>query len=213
MMHWGECYFWCLFPPIICKDNIFCVYKQFPMTVKTLISYVTWLAYKWQKKGRPSHIHDSLCLFVQSIMRPGNCYTAYLLQWHHNERDGGSNHQPHNCIFNCLFSRRSKKTPRLRVTGLCVGNSPMTGEFPAQMASNEDNVSIWWRHHVLCKFCLISQNNGWSGHFFIFTEILTKFITHDSIGDKWVVQVTSWCHQARSHYLNQWQSRSKMTYL
>ena len=24
----------------------------------------------------------------------------------------------------------------------------MTGEFPTQMASNADNVSIWWRHHV-----------------------------------------------------------------
>ena len=27
------------------------------------------------------------------------------------------------------------------------GNSPGTGEFPAQMASNAENVSIWWRHH------------------------------------------------------------------
>ena len=30
---------------------------------------------------------------------------------------------------------------------LC-GNSPGTGEFPAQMASNAETVSIWWRHHV-----------------------------------------------------------------
>ena len=28
------------------------------------------------------------------------------------------------------------------------GNSPGAGEFPAQMASNAENVSIWWRHHV-----------------------------------------------------------------
>ena len=35
----------------------------------------------------------------------------------------------------------------LRVTGLCVGNSPGTGEFPEQMASNAENVSISWRHH------------------------------------------------------------------
>ena len=41
----------------------------------------------------------------------------------------------------------SKKTSKLRVTGLCVGNSPVTGEFPAQMASYAENVSIWWRHH------------------------------------------------------------------
>ena len=33
------------------------------------------------------------------------------------------------------------------VTGLCAGNSPVTGEFPAQMASNVENGSIWWRHH------------------------------------------------------------------
>ena len=40
-----------------------------------------------------------------------------------------------------------KKTSKLRVTGLCAGNSPVTGEFLAQMAFNAENVSIWWRHH------------------------------------------------------------------
>ena len=39
------------------------------------------------------------------------------------------------------------KTSKLHVTGLCEGNSPVTGEFPAQRASNTENVSIWWRHH------------------------------------------------------------------
>ena len=37
---------------------------------------------------------------------------------------------------------------KLRVTGLCAGNSPMTGEFPAQMASYAENVPILSRHHV-----------------------------------------------------------------
>ena len=70
------------------------------------------------------------------------------LRWRHNGPDSVSNHQPHDCLLNRLFRRRSKKTSKLRVTGLCVGNSPGTGEFPAQMASNAENVSIWWRHHV-----------------------------------------------------------------
>ena len=70
------------------------------------------------------------------------------LQWRHNERDGISNHQPQDCLLNRLFRRRSKKTSKLRVTGLCVGNSTVTGEFPAQRASNAEIVSIWWRHHV-----------------------------------------------------------------
>ena len=38
-------------------------------------------------------------------------------------------------------------TLQLRVTDLCEGNSPVTGEFPAQRTSNVENVSIWWRHH------------------------------------------------------------------
>ena len=63
-------------------------------------------------------------------------------------RDGVSNHQPHDCLLNRLFGHRSKKTSKLRVTGLCVGNSPGTGEIPAHMASNAKNISIWWRHHV-----------------------------------------------------------------
>ena len=69
------------------------------------------------------------------------------LHWRHNGRESISNRQPHDCLLNRLFRRRSKKTSKLRVTGLCVGNSPGTGEFPAHMASNAENVSIWWRHH------------------------------------------------------------------
>ena len=70
------------------------------------------------------------------------------LQWRHNGHDGVSNHQPHLCLLNRLVRRRSKKTSKLRVTGLCAGNAPVTSEFPAQMASNAENVSIWWRHHA-----------------------------------------------------------------
>ena len=71
----------------------------------------------------------------------------HALRWRHNGRDGVSNHQPHDCLLNNLFGHRSKKTSKLRVTGLCEGNSPGTGEIPAEMASNSENVSIWWHHH------------------------------------------------------------------
>ena len=69
------------------------------------------------------------------------------LQWRHNERDGVSNHGHLHCLLNRLFKRRSKKTSKLRVTGLSEGYSPVTGEFPAQRSSNAENISIWWRHH------------------------------------------------------------------
>ena len=76
------------------------------------------------------------------------CCLYPSLHWRHNGHDGVSNHQPSNCLLNRLLRRRSKKKSKLRVTGLCAGNSPVTGEFPAQRASNAENVSIWWRHHV-----------------------------------------------------------------
>ena len=69
-------------------------------------------------------------------------------QWRHNDHDGVPNHQLHDCLSNHLVRRRSRKTSKLRVTGLCTGNSPVIGEFPAQMASNAEEVSIWWRHHT-----------------------------------------------------------------
>ena len=77
------------------------------------------------------------------------------LQWRHNERDGVSNHRRLYCLLNRLFRRRSKKTSTQWVTGLRDGNSLVTGEFPAQRASNAENVSIWWRHHY-CRRVLSS---------------------------------------------------------
>ena len=101
------------------------------------------------------HLARTLSSF--SCLRPLQCINDFAspvlewtLQWRHNGCDGVSNHRHHDCLLNRLFRRRSKKTSKLRVTGLCAGNSPVTGEFPAQMASNAENVSIWWRHHGMC---------------------------------------------------------------
>ena len=95
------------------------------------------------KYGRYKSISRGFHDFARSGTEP------FTLRWRHNGRYSVSNHQPHDCLLNGLFRRRSKKTSKLRVTGLCAGNSPGTGEFPAQMASNAENVSIWWRHHVV----------------------------------------------------------------
>ena len=93
------------------------------------------------------------------------------LQWHHDGRDSFSNHQPRDCLLNLLFRYKSNKTSMLRVTGLCAWNSPGTGEFPAQMASYAEHVSIWWRHHVSscygcwmrkCAFCSLAPEKDWS---------------------------------------------------
>ena len=82
---------------------------------------------------------------IRLMLTKANKYHA--LQWRHCGRDGVSNYQPHDCLHKRLFRCRSKKTSKLRVTGLCAGNSSVTGEFSAQMASNAENASIWWRHN------------------------------------------------------------------
>ena len=99
-------------------------------------------------------------------------YVIISLQWHHNDRGGVSDHQPHDCLLNRLFRRRSKKTSKVRVTGLCAGNSPVTGEFPVQRASNAENASIWWRHH---EFEWYSGHSGFicQGNNFFYISVLT----------------------------------------
>ena len=84
------------------------------------------------------------------------------------------------CLLNRLFRRRSKKTSKLHVTGLCARNSPGTGEFPAQMASNAENVSIWSRHHAWSgsRFgqVMTSQAFTWTSVDLLFTyHELTSF--------------------------------------
>ena len=74
------------------------------------------------------------------------------LPWRHNDRNGVSNHQPHDCLLNRLFRFRSKKASKLCVTSLCEGNSQVPGEFPAQTPCKAEKVSIWWRHHIKLWF-------------------------------------------------------------
>ena len=89
---------------------------------------LTWLNFNFNV-DKQSHAQQSVGWNYSSIPK---------LQWLHR----------------CLLSRsfglfwcRSMKTSKLRVIGLCAGNSPGTGVFPTQMACNAENVSIWWRHH------------------------------------------------------------------
>ena len=64
------------------------------------------------------------------------------LQWRYDERDDISDHQPHECLFNSLFRRRSKK---LRDIDLCAGNSPVTYYFLKQGRMHLKLSSAKWR--------------------------------------------------------------------
>ena len=99
-------------------------------TVQTLHGY------HWTCLSRPIH----------TWMNPqGESYkVSATLQWRHNGHDSVSNHQPHDCLLNRLFRRKSKKTSKLRVTGLCAGihrwpvNSPQRGPVTRKMFPFDD---------------------------------------------------------------------------
>ena len=99
-------------------------------------------------------------------------YCGMSLQWRHNESGGVSNHQRLDCLLNRVFRRRSKKTSKLRVTGLCEGKSPVTGEFLAQRANSAkifpfDDVIMWffipareacfWHQGALLYVCVLTE--------------------------------------------------------
>ena len=61
-------------------------------------------------------------------------------------------------VFSTVYSDadQGKHQSFAPLTGICEGKSLGTGEFPAQMASYAENVSIWWRHHDHGVFCNVS---------------------------------------------------------
>ena len=89
------------------------------------------------------------------------------LHWRHNVHDSVSNHQPRDCLLNRLLRRRSKKTSKLRVTGLCAGNSPGTGEFPhkwpvtRKMFPFDDVIMMTLLTSLVCqsRSCCVTTNH------------------------------------------------------
>ena len=91
-------------------------------------------------------------------------------RWRHNERDGVSNHQPHDCLLNGLFRRRSKKTSKLRVTGLCVGNSlgpvnsPHKGPVTRKMFPFDDVIMLMKMSGPILPTDSSSQSREWKSN-------------------------------------------------
>ena len=110
------------------------------------------------------------------------------LHWRHHERDGVSNHQPHDCLFNRLFKRRSKKISKFCVTGLCAGNSPGPVNSPHKRARNAENASIWWRHHGLVRLLPNSQAQPVR-----VISVLFRWIAWDFSSHIYTLYTAAWC--------------------
>ena len=118
-----------------------------------------------------AHIWFIMCTHYESYMRVITCWVAWthiaalvqetawrcrtgdkllhepnILHWRHNGHNSVSNHQPHDCLFSRLFPSRSKETSKLRVTGLCAGNSPHKWPATRKMFPFDDVIMFMTRH-------------------------------------------------------------------
>ena len=87
--------------------------------------------------------------------------------------DGVSNYQPHHCLLNRLFGRRSRKASKLRVTGLCAGNSPgpvnspHKGPVTRKMVPVDDPIMAWVNPCNDTYAMIILKNGGMMNDVFI----------------------------------------------
>ena len=127
--------------------------------------------------------HVSFIHCLPYIMRhgyccPRDCHWNRITWSPFTNRDGVSYHRRLDCLLNRLFRCRSKKSSKLRVTCLFEGNSQETCEFPAQRASNAENVSNWWRLELGIRnhlFEEIYSTCNWR-------KVTFSFIVHIDVG-------------------------------
>ena len=134
------------------RSSVECRYTVHPKKYAYLCTFLYIIVVSYQS------------IYPYTLVFPtGTCVIMLPLQWRHNEHDGVSNHRGLDCLLNRLFRCRSKKTSKLRVTGLCDGNSLVTGEFPAQRASDAESFSIRWRHHDSTNLATLTNMSKWGG--------------------------------------------------
>ena len=106
-------------------------------------------------------------------------------------------------VYSIVYSGTDeKKAPKFRVTGLCAGNSLVTGEFPAQRVSDAENVSIRWRHHVSFNW------EVWTS-----IRISAKFVPIGPIfNSSALVHVMTWCMFITLPLPEQFWAGRQMTY-
>ena len=136
--------------PGACANRNFTYLVRCPWNYNTIVWYTTSflfnvaivVVFPYHNMGRerrwPHWMKKSLYIGIEWL-----CITVTS-----HERIGDSNHRPLHCLFNSLF----RLTPKLCITCLCKGKSPMTSGFTSQKTSNAESDFMPWRHHGICYF-------------------------------------------------------------
>ena len=106
-------------------------------------------------------IHGKDGLYIETGT---GCFEIWQAYWQHCRRDAclhyadvimiemASQITSLAIVYSIVYSDADQRKHQSSASlAFCAGNSPGTGEFPAQMASYAENVSIWWRHHVISE--------------------------------------------------------------
>ena len=143
---------WCDFFVVLCVygEHFGALHYAIRCFCSNFCQILPWSSY-WNRViylADADKLHNSLPWYQSTHLLHKSHRVSRSLQWRHNKRDSVSNHRRLACLLNRSFRCRSKKISWLRIIGLCEGNSSVTAEFPAQRASNAENVSVWWCHHL-----------------------------------------------------------------
>ena len=114
----------------------------------------------------------------------------YASQWCYIGCDGISNHQPCDCLFNCLFRGRSKKTSKLHITGLCVRNDVIMGYGITRPLCVNSSAPGKNRCHFTDDIfrCIFMHKKSR-----ILIKISLNFVPDGPFDNKWVlVQIMTW---------------------
>ena len=110
--------------PRLCRTHIWCQMLIHDNSKEIQAAFICWFSTHKamaQLTKEWSRYQASINIYMRDVHKGITEHIRFIaLQWRHTGRDSLSNHQPHDCLLNRLFRRRSKKTSKLRVTGLCV---------------------------------------------------------------------------------------------
>ena len=140
----------------VLKQLMFCWYMNFVSLHRKIIQALTHSC----TFPQPCKLSNTKRMHLYDKAANSNLVPMQLFYNNYNDVIMGVlNHRRPDCLLNRLFKRRSKKASKLRIPGLCEGNSQVTGEIPTQRPVNPKNISISWRHHEFASWFRLQTFN------------------------------------------------------
>ena len=107
------------------------------------MAHEIWISLQWRQMGVCTSHLTSASIVCPTLFAGYQQIITVTSEWARSRLKSVASR----LFYSTVCSDADKKTSKLRVTGLCEGNSPVAGEFPTQRAGYAENISSWWNHH------------------------------------------------------------------